>query len=122
MKEFLAGKRVDLAIDNIGGPLFSELLDTLGENGRISCVGRLAGPVPQFNTASLFFRRIQIRGVAVGVYTAHESQQHWQAIVKWLETTGAKPLVDSIFPMDRLLDAFERLRQGPMGKVLLRLT
>ena len=122
VKEFLAGKRVDLAIDNIGGPLFSELLDTLGENGRISCVGRLAGTVPQFNTASLFFRRLQIRGVAIGVYTARESQQHWQAIVKWLETTDAKPLVDSSYPMDRLLDAFDALRQGPMGKVLLRLT
>lgn len=121
-KEFLAPRRVDLAIDNIGGPLFNELLDTLGENGRISCVGRLAGPVQQFNTASLFFRRIQIRGVAVGTYTPRESQGAWHEIVKLLEKTGAKPLVDSVFPFDRLLDAFERLRQGPMGKVLLRVT
>jgi NADPH2:quinone reductase len=122
VKEFLAPRRVDLAIDNIGGPLFNEVLDTLGESGRISCVGRLAGPVPQFNTASLFFRRIQICGVHVGSYTAPESRRHWDEIAKLLAKTGAKPLVDSVFPLDRLLDAFERLRQGPMGKVLLRVS
>ena len=47
---------------------------------------------------------------------------NWNEIVKLLETTGAKPLVDSVFPFDQLLDAFERLRQGPMGKVLLRVS
>jgi NADPH2:quinone reductase len=112
--------RVDLAIENIGGTLFGELLDTLGENGRISCIGRLAGPVPQFNTASLFFRRIQIRGVAVGTYTARESQQHWHEIAELLARTNARPLVDSVFQFSQLLDAFEKLRRGPMGKVLLR--
>src|SRR5688500_7480820 len=66
VKDLLAGRGVYLAVDNIGGPLFSEVLDTLGYNGRVSVVGRLAGPVPQFNTASLFFRRLRIGGVAVG--------------------------------------------------------
>jgi NADPH2:quinone reductase len=120
VKEFLKEARVDLAIDNIGGSLFSELLDTLGFNGRISCIGRLAGPVPQFNTASLFFRRIQIRGVAVGTYSAAESGRVWNEIVKLLEKTGDRPLVDSVFEFEKLPDAFEQLRRGPMGKVLLR--
>jgi NADPH2:quinone reductase len=120
VKEFLAGRRVDLAIDNIGGTLFSELLDTLGENARISCIGRLAGPVPQFNTASLFFRRIQIRGVAVGTYTPRESQKHWHDIAAILQKHNARPIVDSVFEFDHLIDAFERLKSGPMGKVLTR--
>ena len=55
--------------------LFSQLIDTLGDRGRVSCVGRLAGPVPDFNTASLFFRRIGIGGVAVGAYTPDESRR-----------------------------------------------
>jgi NADPH2:quinone reductase len=119
-KEFLKESRVDLAIDNIGGPLFSEMLDTLGFNGRVSCIGRLAGPVPQFNTASLFFRRIQIRGVAVGTYGAAESARVWKELVKLLERTGDQPLVDSVFDFEKLPDAFEQLRNGPMGKVLIR--
>src|SRR6201999_2478945 len=39
VKEFLKDARVDLFIDNIGGPLFAEALDTLGHNGRVSCIG-----------------------------------------------------------------------------------
>lgn len=120
LKEKLGNRKVDLAIDNIGGPLFNDVLGTLGYNGRASVVGRLAGPVPQFNTASLFFRRLRIGGVAVGTFTPPESQRAWRSIVETLERSGARPLVDSVFAFDKLLDAFARLEKGPMGKVLLR--
>jgi NADPH2:quinone reductase len=80
----------------------------------------LAGPVPQFNTASLLFRRITIRGVVVSGYTAAESRQVWAKVVSLLDGAGKRPVVDSIFPFEKLLDAFERLRQGPLGKVLLQ--
>jgi NADPH:quinone reductase len=113
------GRNIDLAIDNIGGPEFTQLLDSLADRGRISCVGRLAGPVPQFNTASLFFRRVRIGGVAVGAYTAAESRQCWSEVVRLLSRAEKRPLVDSVFEFGRLPQAFERLAAGPMGKVLL---
>jgi NADPH2:quinone reductase len=119
LKEFTGGKRVDLAIDNIGGPLFGDVVDSLDHEGRVACVGRLAGPVPQFNTASLFFRRITVKGVYVGDYTPAEARAAWAATLSFLTRAGAKPVVDRIFPFEQLLDAFERLRQGPLGKVLL---
>lgn len=113
-------QQVDLAIDNIGGPLFNELLGTLAEHGRISCIGRLAGPVPQFNTASLFFRRIRVGGVAVGSYSNAEAQQAWASVLTLLAQTGSKPLVDRVFTFSDLPAAFDRLTAGPMGKVLLK--
>jgi len=119
LKEFTGGTRVDLAIDNIGGALFSEVVDSLGHGGKVACVGRLAGPVPQFNTASLFFRRITIKGVYVGDYTPPQAQAAWAAVLKLLNDADVRPVVDQIFPFERLLDAFERLRQGPLGKVLV---
>jgi NADPH2:quinone reductase len=122
LKEALGDKRVDLAIDNIGGNLFSELLDVMGMNGRISVVGRLAGPVPSFNTASLFFRRLRIGGVAIGTYTAPESQQAWSELTAILKKTGDKPLVDSVFEFSQLPQAFARLHEGPLGKVLLKIS
>jgi NADPH2:quinone reductase len=119
IKEFTGGKRVGHAIDNIGGALFSDVVDSLGHNGKVACVGRLAGPVPQFNTASLFFRRITIKGVYVGDYTPPQSQAAWAATLKLLNDAGVKPVVDRVFPFEQLIDAFEHLRQGPLGKVLL---
>lgn len=118
-KGFLGERRVDLAIDNVGGPVLPAVIDTLGMCGRVSVVGRLAGPVPEFNTASLLFRRIRIGGVAVGTYSNAESRQAWQAVLQLLARTGARPLVDRVFPFDQLPAAFSRLREGPLGKVLL---
>ena len=122
VKQFLQDKRVDLAVDNIGGQLFSRLLETMGESGRISVVGRLAGPVPEFNTAALLFRRLRIGGVAVGSYSHAESQQAWKQIVSLLHKIGATPVVDSVFPFDQLPSAFARLAEGPIGKVLIATT
>jgi NADPH2:quinone reductase len=119
LKAVLAQRRVDLAIDNIGGKLLPEVIDMLGELGKLSLVGRLAGPVPSFNTAALFFRRIRMGGVAVGASTAAESRENWRHVLALLARTGARPQVDQVFPFDQLPKAFERLAQGPMGKVLL---
>jgi NADPH2:quinone reductase len=119
VKEFLGEKRVDLVIDNIGGPLFSETLDTLGMHGKVSCVGRLAGPVPQFNTASLFFRRLRVGGVAAATYSREEAQATWRECLKLLKKTDARPVVDRAFDFEQLPEAFEYLAKGPMGKVLL---
>ena len=118
-KSLLEPRRVDLAIDNIGGKLLPEVIDTLGEQGRVSLVGRLAGSVPSFNTATLFFRRIRLGGVAVGAWTNTESRAAWQQALELLARAGARPQVDKVFPFDQLPQAFERLERGPMGKVLL---
>jgi NADPH2:quinone reductase len=119
LRSAIAPRRVELAIDNIGGNLLPEVIDTLGDSGKISLVGRLSGPVPNFNTATLFFRRIRLGGVAVGANTPAESRAAWKDILALLALTDARPLVDSVLPFDRLPDAFARLSAGPMGKVLL---
>jgi len=120
VKDFLRGGRVDLAVDNIGGELFSQVLDALGPQAKVSCVGRLAGPVPSFNTAGLFFRQLRIGGVFVGAYQARQARKAWEKILQLLKMTGAAPVVDSEWDFERLPEAFARLAAGPMGKVILK--
>jgi NADPH:quinone reductase len=118
-KAAIAPRRVDLAIDNIGGKLLPQVIDLLGNLAKLSVVGRLAGPVPEFNTASLFFRRIRMGGVAFGAWTSAESRAAWGEILTLLSGADARPLVDSVFPFEDLAKAFERLANGPLGKVML---
>lgn len=120
LKKALAPHRVELAIDNIGGTLLPEVIDTLGDGGKVSLVGRLAGPVPSFNTAALFFRRLRMGGVAVGANTNAESRAGWQQVLSLLARANTRPLVDSVLPFEELPQAFERLAAGPMGKVVLK--
>jgi NADPH:quinone reductase len=117
----IAPKKVDIAVDSVGGALFNQVIAMLGYGGRISVVGRSAGGVPDFNTASLFFRRNRIGGVAVSDFTAEQAQAAWKEITARLNASGQKPVVDHIFAFDEVKQAFARLAEGPMGKVLVRI-
>lgn len=110
----LGGGRIDLAVDNIGGAGFNDLIASLGMYGKVSLVGRLAGPVPEFNTAALFQRRIRLGGVFVSDFTPREV---WDEILSRIGV--ARPLVDRVFPFDEAPAAFARLAEGPMGKVVI---
>jgi NADPH:quinone reductase len=116
----ISPKKVDLVVDSVGGALFHQLIAMLGYGGRISVVGRSAGEVPSFNTASLFFKRNRIGGVAVSDFTADQAQAAWKEITGRLNALGQKPVVDHVFAFEDVKQAFARLAEGPMGKVLVR--
>ncbi len=118
----IAPAKVDLAVDNVAGPLFAQVVALLGYGGRISVVGRSAGPVPDFNTGTLFFRRNRIGGVAVADYSPEGTQETWNEIVRRLNAMNKRPITDRVFPFEEAKPAFARLAQGPMGKVLIRIS
>ncbi len=120
VKTALAPRRVDLVVDNVAGKLFQTVVNMLGYGGRVSVVGRSGGAVPDFNTGTLFFRRARIGGVAVGDYTPESAQEAWKEIVARLDRAGKRPVIDQMFPFGQVKEAFARLAEGPMGKVLIR--
>jgi NADPH:quinone reductase len=116
----ISPKHIDLAVDTVGGALFNQVVAMLGYGGRISVVGRSGGTVPEFNTATLFFRRNRLGGVSVGDYTAQAAHMAWKQIVDRLNAIRRRPVIDTILPFEEVKSAFARLAQGPMGKVLVR--
>jgi NADPH2:quinone reductase len=116
----IAPKRLDIVVDSVGGPLFNDIIAMLDYAGRISVVGRSGGAVPEFNTATLFFRRNRIGGVSVADYSAPQARAAWDEIVGRLDAQGKRPLVDGVYAFADVKAAFARLSQGPMGKVLVK--
>lgn len=116
----ISPKKVDLAVDCVGGKLLPQVIALLGYGGKISVVGRSGGSVPELNTATLLFRRIRVGGVSVGDYTAQAAQAAWEEIVSRLGAIGQRPQVDSIVSFEEVKKGFARLAQGPMGKVVVR--
>jgi NADPH:quinone reductase len=116
----IAPQKVDLAVDNVGNALFNQIIALLGHGGRISVVGRSGGAVPEFNTATLFFRRNRIGGVAVSDYSSAAAHTAWTQITELLNAHGQRPVIDKVFPFEDVKAAFARLAEGPMGKVLVR--
>lgn len=120
VKAFTGNGGVDIIVDNIGGALFARVIETLGYRGAVSVIGVLGGPVPAFNTAKLIFKRLRIGGVHVGDYGSDKAPSVWREIVEILDRQRARPVVDRVFPMEQLKEAFAHLARGPFGKVLLR--
>ncbi|BFU92882.1 MAG: alcohol dehydrogenase [Nitrospira sp.] len=116
----ISPKKVDLAVDCVGGKLFPQVIALLSYGGKISVVGRSGGTVPEFNTATLLFRRTRIGGVSVGDYTPEAAQAAWKKIVDRLDAIGQRPQIDSIVSFEEVKQGFARLAQGPMGKVVVR--
>lgn len=116
----ISPKKVDLAVDSVGGALLPQVVTMLGYGGRISVVGRSGGIVPEFNTATLLFRRIRMGGVSVGDETAQAAHMVWKEIVARLDAMGQRPQVDATVSFEDVKKGFARLAQGPMGKVLVQ--
>jgi NADPH2:quinone reductase len=116
----ISPRKVDLAIDCVGGKLLPQVIALLDYGGKISVVGRSGGTVPEFNTATLLFRRIRMGGVSVDDYTAQAAHAAWKEIVDRLDAIEQRSLVDSIVSFEEVKKGFARLAQGPMGKVVVR--
>lgn len=116
----ISPKKVNLVVDCVGGRHLPRVIAVLGYGGQISIVGRSGGATPEFNTATLLFRRIRIGGISVGDYTAQAAQTAWKEIVGRLEAIGQRPQVDGVYPFEEVQKGFARLAQGPMGKVVVR--
>lgn len=84
----VAWPKVDLAVDNVGGALLPQVVALLGYGGGISVVGRSGGAVPEFNTLTLFFRRIRLGGISVGDFTGEEAHVAWDHIVGRFDAVG----------------------------------
>jgi len=112
--EITAGRGVDHVIE-VGGPGTLPLSIQAGRiGGHIALIGVLTGgggPVP---TALLMVKQQKLQGFIVG------SRQHQIELVRALETTGVKPVIDKSFALEDIGAAF-RLQQagGHFGKIAL---
>jgi NADPH2:quinone reductase len=58
----------------------------------------------------------------VSDYKAEEARRVWGEIIDWMGRIGARPVIDSVFRFDQLREAFARLAEGPLGKVLMEVS
>jgi NADPH:quinone reductase len=119
IKEALEGGRVDLVVENLGGPFLQRSLSLLSFEGRIMLVGLLAGLKSEVVLGLLIHKCACIQGLSVSAYTAEDSQAAWRQIVRLLQKQDQRPLVDKVYRMEEVPEAFRRLARGPMGKVVI---
>lgn len=108
------GRGVDHVIE-VGGPgTLPQSITACRIGGHIALIGvltGLAGPVP---TAALMGRQQKLQGLTVG------SREQQIELVRALDATGLKPVIDRTFPLAQLGDAFRYEESGShFGKICI---
>lgn len=115
----LGGKGPDVVIENLGGARLDQHIGIANLNARVMVIGLLAGRISEINLGQVLFKQVRIEGVHVGKLVPTQAQDAWRRIVDTLVAIGARPIVDKIFPMGQVQEAFEHLAGEHMGKVLV---
>lgn len=117
----VGGGGVNLVVETVGGPSLKQSVHLLGPGGKVCVVGVAAGVEGVVPIPSLLFKQASVHGILVSGYPPYEAREAWSRVVEVFHKSGARPVIDSQFPITEYVSAFDRLRSGPFGKVVLRI-
>lgn len=114
--EVTEGAGADHVVEVGGAATLGQSLRACRVGGHVAMIGVLTGhqgPVP---TALLMAKNIRLQGVTVG------SRRHQEDMLRAVEAIGLRPVIDSIFPLAGLTDAFRHQESGRhFGKIVIDL-
>lgn len=112
----LSGKRgMDVVIDAVGQATWKDSLRSLSPGGRLVTCGATTGPAGETNIQLVFWKQLQIIGSTMG------SPQDLQRGLEMAAQGKVRPVVDSVWPLEQVREAQERMEQGGhIGKIVLR--
>lgn len=109
----------DLVIEHLGGARLPDHVAMLNMGGRVMVIGLLAGRKAELDLGMVLFKQVRIEGVHVGKFAPAAAQEAWRHVVETMNAAKQKPVIDKIFPMEHVQEAFARLSGGHLGKVLV---
>jgi len=106
--------RVDAVMETVGEATWDHSLKALEPGGVVVVSGATSGPNPPADLRRVFYRQIRIVGSTMGTLA------ELQALVRLLDATGTRPLVQDTFALDDAAAAFARMAEGDVfGKLVL---
>ncbi len=106
--------RVDAAIETVGKATWGHSMKSLRPGGTLVVAGATSGPDPSADLNRLFFLQLRVVGSTMGTRTELEQ------LLRLLDATGVRPLVDEVLPLSEARTAFEKLARGDVfGKLVL---
>lgn len=105
---------VDLVVEHVGGDVLVKCFDCLARGGTIVTCGATAGREIPLNLWPFFVKQQRL----IGSYGRNRADL--QATLEWAAAGKLKPVIDSVFPLDQVPFALQKLRSRNMlGKILI---
>lgn len=95
----LAGERITVLADVVGGDQWPALIDVLERGGRYTCSGAIAGPMVQMDLRTFYLRDLTFTGSTV---IAPEVTQN---LIRYIEAGRVKPVLAASYPLSQLPEA-----------------
>lgn len=109
----LAGP-LDVVIDSYGGESLTRGLSLLRRGGRFVSFGDTAGVPAPVEVADIFWEWRSVLGTTMG------SPEEFASLLAHLQTAAWRPVVDSVYPLEQLAAAADRLAsRDRFGKVVV---
>lgn len=114
VQQLTEGRGVDHTVE-VGGPgTLAQSIKATRIGGHIALIGVLTGASGEVPTAALMARQQRLQGLIVG------SRKHQLDMIRGLESTGIKPVIDKRFSLDDIASAFKLQKEGGhFGKIVL---
>jgi NADPH:quinone reductase-like Zn-dependent oxidoreductase len=104
----------DIVVDTVGAATWRHSLRSVRPGGRIVTCGATTGSDIPLELPRIFYRQITI----VGACSA--SRVDTLRLLRFMEAANLRPLIDSVFPFERIHDAFARLQHPDLfGNVVV---
>jgi NADPH:quinone reductase-like Zn-dependent oxidoreductase len=112
--EITGGVGVDHVVEIGGAGTLDQSMIAARNGGHIAVIGVLAGYAGPVTTVMLMGKQLRVQGLTVG------SRQHQLDMIRAINVTGIKPVLDQHFPLASLADAFGHQASGAhFGKIIV---
>jgi NADPH:quinone reductase-like Zn-dependent oxidoreductase len=109
----LPGK-VDAVMETVGRATWSHSIRSLRPGGTIVVSGTTSGPkLDDAELTRIFFLQLRVIGSTMG------NRDELASLVRMLDATGVRPLIDSVLPMEEAQKGFAAMAEGDVfGKIV----
>ncbi len=126
IKEFTAGRGVDVILDMVGAPYAARNLRSLALDGRLVLIAFLGGAkAEELDLTTIMVRRLTVTGSTMRPRTAAQKAAIAEALRAkvWpvLEAGRCGPVIHEVFPLDQAADAHRLMESSAhIGKIILK--
>nr|BFD82735.1 zinc-binding dehydrogenase [Streptomyces sp. Xyl84] len=108
-------QRVDAVIETVGAATWSHSVKSLRPGGTIVISGATSGDRPSHaELTRIFFLELKVVGSTMG------TKDELEDLLSFCATTGVRPVIDEVLPLERAREGFERMEAGgQFGKIVL---
>jgi NADPH:quinone reductase-like Zn-dependent oxidoreductase len=112
----LGANSVDVVMDLVAGPAFSELLDVLRKGGRYAVAGAIAGPIVELDVRTLYLKDLSFFGCT------YQEEEVFANLISYIERGEIRPNIGEVYDLKDIVAAQEHfLSKTTCGKLVLRI-